>query len=120
MAESLSRKRRVRGEHRSSTTRTIAALYEAIEITEDLESVVTKLEQCKITLKEKLEILKQLDEEILELVEDGDVDNEIEQADTFKERIHVVIIESNKALGTKQSSRIPATPIRFTCCGDKQ
>ena len=111
MAESLSRKRRVRGGHRSSTTRTIAALYEAIEITEDLESVMTKLEQCKITLKEKLEILKQLDEKILELVEDGDVDNEIEQADTFKERIHVVIIESNKALGTKQSSRITATPI---------
>ena len=31
--------------------RTIAALYEAIETTEDLESVVTKLEQSRITLK---------------------------------------------------------------------
>ena len=46
---------------------------------------MTKLEQCRITLKEKLETLKQLDEEILELVEDSEVDNEIEQADTFKE-----------------------------------
>ena len=101
----------MRGGHRSSATRTIAALREAIETTEDLDSVVTKLEQCRITLKEKLEILKQLDEEILELVEDDEVDNEIEQADIFKERIHVAIIESNKALGNKQSSRIPATTI---------
>ena len=36
----------------------IATLYEAIETAEDLESVVTKLEQCRITLKEKLEILQ--------------------------------------------------------------
>ena len=70
--------------HPASTKHTIALLYEAIETTEDLESVVTKLEQCRITLKEKLETLKQLDEEILELVEDSEVDNEIEQADTFK------------------------------------
>ena len=111
MAEGLSRKRRVRGGHRASAKRIIVALYEAIETTEDLESVVTKLEQCRITLKEKLEILKRLDEEILELVEDGEVDDEIEQADTLKERIHVAIIDSNKALETKQSSRILATTI---------
>ena len=70
--------------HPASTKHTISLLYEAIETTEDLESVVTKLEQYRITLKEKLETLKQLDEEILELVEDSEVDNEIEQADTFK------------------------------------
>ena len=111
MAEGLNRKRKVRGGHRASTKHTIALLYEAIETTEDLESVVTKLEQCRITLKEKLETLKQLDEEILELVEDSEVDNEIEQADTFKERTHVAIIAANKALETKQSSQILVTTI---------
>ena len=111
MAEGLGRKRKVRGGHRASTKRTIAALYEAIEATDDLESVVTKLEQCRITLKEKLETLKQLDEEILVLVDDGEVDDEIEQADTFKERIHVAIIASNKALETKQNGRISSTTV---------
>ena len=56
-------------------THTIAALYEATESTDDLESVVTKLEQCRITLKEKLETLKQLVKESLELVDDGEVSN---------------------------------------------
>ena len=83
MAEDLDRKRKVRGGNRASTKRTIAALYEAIEATDDLEAVVTKLELCRITLKEKLETLKQLDEEILEPVDDGEVNDEIEQADTF-------------------------------------
>ena len=104
MAKGLNRKRKVRGGHRASTKCTITLLYEAIETTEDLESVVTKLEQRRITFKEKLEILKQLDEEILELVEDSKVDNEIEQANIFKKRIHVAIIAANKALETKQSS----------------
>lgn len=111
MAEGLNRKRRVRGGHQASTKRIISSLYEAIEATEDLESVMTKLEQCRITLKEKLETLKQLDEEILGLVEDSKVDNEIEQADTFKERVHVAIITANKALETKQNSLVLATTV---------
>ena len=51
--------------------------------------------------KENLETLKELDEEILELVEDGGVYDKIEQADTLKERIHVATIASNKVLATK-------------------
>lgn len=111
MAEGLNRKRKVRGGHRASTKRTISSLYEAIEATEGLEAVMTKLEQCRITLKEKLETLKQLDKEILGLVEDSEVDNEIEQADTFKERVHVAIIAANKALETKQNSLVLATTV---------
>ena len=103
MAEGLSRKRKMRGGHRSSTKRTISALYESIESTEDTESVVTKLEQRRITLKEKLETLRQLDEEILELVEEGEVNDEIEQSDIFKERIHVAIIEGPRGK-TEQSN----------------
>ena len=69
----------MRGGHRASTKRTISAVYEAVEATVDLESAMTKLEQCRITLEEKLETLKQLDSEILELVNDSEVDDEIEQ-----------------------------------------
>ena len=85
----------MRGGHQLSTKCTISALYEALESTEDTESIVTKLEQCRIILKEKLETLKQLDEDILDLVEESEVDNEIEQSDIFKERIHAAIIDLN-------------------------
>ena len=101
----------MRGGHRSSTKRTISALFEAIGNTEDTESIVTKLEQCRITLKEKMETLRQLDEEILGLVEESEVDDEIEQSDIFKERIRVAIIESNKALEAKQKSRVLPTTV---------
>ena len=87
MAEGLSRKKRIPGGHRSSTTRIISQIYESVESTDEVESVMTKLRQCKLVLQEKLEIIKQLDDEILQLVDDEEVENEIEQADTFKERV---------------------------------
>jgi len=45
MSEGLSRRRKVRGDHRSSAKCTIAALYEAIESTENPDTAMTKLEQ---------------------------------------------------------------------------
>ena len=47
-------------------------------------NIITKLKQCKLALQEKIETVKSLDDEILELVDDNDVENEIEEADTFK------------------------------------
>ena len=84
MSESLNGRKKVEGGHRVSAKRTIAALYEAIE---NPDSIITKLEQHKITLTEKLDTLRRLDEEILEQVEDDDIDDEIEQADVCHERI---------------------------------
>ena len=71
-----------------------------MESTDELEVVVTKLRQCKLALQEKLEIIKQLDDEILQLVDDEEVENEIEQADTytFKERVQRAMIDSSRAL----------------------
>ena len=105
MAEGLSRKKKVRGGHRSSTKRTIATLYEAIESTENPDGILTKLEQCRITLNEKRDTLKQLDDEILELVEDTEVDDEIEQVDVFRERIQVAIIDATAAVDSRKSKR---------------
>ena len=79
--EILSRKKRVRGGHRGSTKRTITELYEAIESTDEGEAIITKLRQCKLALEEKLETVKQIDDQILELVPDEELDSEIEQAD---------------------------------------
>ena len=110
MAEGLSRKRKVRCGHRSSK-HTISAVYEAVEAINDLKSVMTKLEQCRITFQGKLETSTELDSEILELVDDTEVDDKIEQADTFKERIHVAIIDCKKALESKQSCQLSAASV---------
>ena len=59
---------------------------------------MTKLRQCKLALQEKLEIIKQFDDEILQLVNDEEVENETEHADTFKERVHRAMIDSSRAL----------------------
>ena len=54
MSEGLSRKKRVRGGHRGSATRILQEVYDTIESTVDRDSIMTRLEQCKISLEEKL------------------------------------------------------------------
>ena len=52
-----------------------------------------RLSQLSKSLQEKLDVLKTLDIEILDLVDDEAVEEETEQADTFKEGIYATIIK---------------------------
>ena len=70
----LARKKRVRAGHRASVTRMIAR---AMGFLEDENPDVSKLVQMKMSLQEKLDVLKQLDKEILELVEESEVANSL-------------------------------------------
>ena len=54
-------------------------------------SDTSKLTQLKLSLQEKLEMLRQLDSEILDLTEEDHLVDEIEQADIFKEEIYTAI-----------------------------
>ncbi|XP_065903951.1 uncharacterized protein DDB_G0290587-like [Dysidea avara] len=101
MSEGLSRRRKIRGGHRGSATRMVHEIYEAMESTDERNSMVTKLEQCKISLEEKLEIIRQQDDEILELVGDEEVEHEIDEADTFSGRVHRAIIDATRAIEVK-------------------
>ena len=56
---------------------TITQIYEAIESTDKVGTIITKLKQSKIALQEKIEIVKRLDDKILGLVDDEEVENEI-------------------------------------------
>ena len=69
----------------------------------------SKLSQLKLSLGEKLETVKRLDGEILELTEDTKVVEEIEQADSFKEGIFTAIVRIEKLL-TATPPTPPATP----------
>lgn len=64
--------------------------------------------QCKLSLQEKLDTVKQLVSEILELVDDAEVDNEIEQVDNFKEQVQVTIIDATAAVEARKMMRAPS------------
>ena len=89
MAEALAKKKkkRIRAGHKGSATKTVR------QITEILEGNAPdrdRLSLLRITLKEKLDTIKTLDAEIVELIEDeGDLADEIEQAD---ETLHECVL----------------------------
>ena len=94
---SLSRKKHVRAGHRGSTTKLIGR---ADDLLSSARPDVDKLSQLKLTLTEheKLEVLKLLDGEILDKVEEKDVADEIDHSDGFKEGIYSVLVKIDRAL----------------------
>ena len=89
MSEALARKKRVRAGHRASATRMIT---KATALLDDADADPMKLSQLKLSLQEKLDVLKQLDGEMLGLVDEESVADEIEQSDGFKEEIYTVMV----------------------------
>ena len=92
MAEGLARERRIRAGHKASATKTIAKVDELMGAPDSDKIDKSKISQLKLSLEEKLATVKQLDGDILELTEDDKVDEEIEQADLFKEGIYTAIV----------------------------
>ena len=85
MSEELTKKRKIRGGHRTSTRRTInvsAAMLDDFDASS--KQLIEKLLQQKITLKENLEILQKLDNETLIGVEERDIEREIEESDLLR------------------------------------
>ena len=107
MTEGLSRKIEVRAEHKTSVTRMLNQIDGILaEETPD----VSKLSQLKQSLQEKLETLKLLDGEILELVEEDDIITEIEAADPFKEGIYASMIKIEKYTAMATPTTPPPSP----------
>lgn len=97
MPEELARKKRVRGGHKASATRMISRVEEMLASGEDLDRPL--LNQLGMSLKEKQEEIKVLDSEILSLIGDDRLEDEIAQADLYKERINSNLILIEKATG---------------------
>jgi hypothetical protein len=70
---------------------------EAMDSGPDLN--VAELLKFKLTLQEKLTTLAQVDNDILEIVAVDELDDEIEQSDVFKEKIQLVLINIETAIG---------------------
>ena len=84
----VTKKKRIRAGHRSSATRMLTQVEESLAAS---PPDVARLSQMKLSLQEKLETLKLLDGEIVDLTEESHLADEIEQADGFKERIYAAV-----------------------------
>ena len=100
MSEALARNKKVRAGHRSSAARLLRQLEGEYEI--DDGPTLDRLMQCKLSLNQKLDKIRELDEEILALVDDDGIENEIEQADQFKERIQQATIRVEHKISARE------------------
>ena len=114
MAEGLARKKRIRAGHKASATR---MLNQIDGLLAEEAPDVSKLSQLKLSLQEKLETLKLLDGEILELIEEDSLATEIEAADSFKEGIYASMINSLQECKASTSLLgMSALAVAAACC----
>ena len=105
MAEDLAKKKRVRAGHRASATR---MANKAGELLSQDSPDATQLAQLRLSLQEKLDVLKQLDGEVLDLVSEDHVAEEIEQSDRFKEDIYLIMVRIEHLSTTDRPAMTPA------------
>lgn len=53
--------------------------------------------------------MKNLNSESLELVDDAEVDDEIKQADIFRDRLQVAIIDATDAIEARRTGQVPSS-----------
>ena len=141
MAEELARKRRQRAGHRSSAKRIISSVIDVLgggDISQVREHEI-KLKQQRDSLQQKLNTLRQLDAEILDLVAEEEIEGEIERADLlekmfswlllcrqrvcFNVNTEVNVSESTSAnevqIGSNSSAPSASTSNSFFICAEK-
>ena len=81
--EALPRKKKIRAGHRASATRLLNQVDDGALAATPTDN--DKLAQLKLSLHEKLETLKQLDSEVVDLTPEEGLDEEKEQAVDYKD-----------------------------------
>jgi hypothetical protein len=95
MTEALTKKRRIRAGHKASATKTIRNIEDLLSSSAPDKA---RLSLLQLTLKEKLETIKTLDSEVVELIDDeGLLADEIEQADSYRETAFAALIRINQS-----------------------
>ena len=117
MSGKLARKRKVRTGHRVSTRKIISSVEEILETLEGQDQpsaiIITRLRQQKLLLQEKLDTIRNLDEDILTVVSEGQIDEEICEADEFVESTQLAIMRIDAASTPSQltpSSKLAIPP----------
>ena len=90
-AEGVARKKRIRASHKASTTKMLTRINALL--VEDPPDI-SKLSQLKLSIQEKLETIKLLHGEMLDIVDEEELTSEIKQADAFKEGVYIIMLPS--------------------------
>ena len=109
--EALPRKKRIRAGHRASATR---LLNQIDAILADTHPDGDRLALLKLSLKEKLETLKLLDSEIVELTPEEELVREIEQADGYKENVYRALTSIDKVHAAISAPSSPSAHVATT------
>ena len=103
-------KKRVRGGHRASATK---MLHKAEELMSHDPVNHAQLAKIRLSLQEKVSVLKQLDAEIVNSVEEAEVVEEIERADTYMEDVYDMMARLEE-LSLKTSPPAATTTVEAT------
>ena len=99
----VTRKKKTRGAHRASVTKTITQVYENINATDGPNKA--KLEQQKLALSDKNDVLSKLNAELINLVNEDDLDKEIQHCGEIKYKIDLALIDIDIVLNRKGKRR---------------
>ena len=108
--EELKKQIKIRAGHRGHAKK---VLGNAEALSQEDEPDINKVELFKITLTEKLAILKEMDETILQSIDEDNIEMEIEQAGTFRERILGTLVKLNSILKKVETATAPP-PVQGT------
>ena len=117
--DELVKKRRLRGGQRASTKKLVAKIVEAIPKLSDKspEKDVVWMKQSQSTLKEKVKILKELDEKIIDALSESKEENaddlmakEIEETDEVIAELERILIQMDDALSKIGEQSVHSTP----------
>ena len=89
VGEDLARKKHVRGGHKASASKMVKKVNDLLAEENPNKS---SLKRVKLSLVEKLDVLKLLDAEIVDLVEESELVKEIEGSDEYREGLYAAIV----------------------------
>ena len=111
--DDLTTKKRVRGGHRASASKLVAKIVEAIPKASPEKDLVW-LRQSQITLRDKIKMLKELDEHVIDILsasKDEDADEqlgkEIEDSDEAIAELERTLLQLDDALGKLGGQSLP-------------
>ena len=113
MTEALEKKKRSRAGHKACATRTC---WQIKGIAAADAPDLSRLALLWLTLKEKLDTIKTLDAEIVDLIGDEtELTRELEQADTYRETLFSALIKMDELLEARPSCFPVARSPRWAC-----
>ena len=119
--DDLAKKKRVKGAHQASASKFVTKIVETIlRVSEENQKMdLIWLRQSQVTLRENVKRLKELDEQIIDLLsvsEDGDVEEqlsrEVKTSDEVVAELEGIFIKLDDALRNSGEQSLPFLPTR--------